>query len=174
MCSKLTCALCIFPSAKNCIRGSKRGARDDPPLPLGPISFIFIQFSVKILSNNRFLFHIHGLVPLPPSWKSWIHHWITSQHFNIIYKKNESDTHGKGRPDVALLASFWVARLWSMCCHVPFPEHQRNSQKKTAVYKPHYIVATTALPIQLFLATTSFPAVQRWSRCLTSNQVFLS
>ena len=29
--------------------------RRAPPLPLGPISFIFMQFLAKILRNNRFL-----------------------------------------------------------------------------------------------------------------------
>ena len=33
--------------------------------PLGPISFIFIQFSVKILSNSRFFLRTQGLAPLP-------------------------------------------------------------------------------------------------------------
>ena len=34
---------------------------------LGPFFFIFMQFSVKILPNNRFLPHIQGLAP--PVWK---------------------------------------------------------------------------------------------------------
>ena len=33
--------------------------------PLGPISFIFMHFSAKILRNNRFLFQNQVLFPLP-------------------------------------------------------------------------------------------------------------
>ena len=41
----------------------------------GPIFFIFVQFSAKILPNNRFLPLTLDLVPTlpPPSGKSWIH-----------------------------------------------------------------------------------------------------
>ena len=60
------------------IGGSRGGARDaialqvhlkillwsDPPPPLGPNSFIFMQFSVKIWSYNR-------LAPPPPHLGSW-------------------------------------------------------------------------------------------------------
>ena len=45
-----------------------RGTRDaPPPSPAEPISFIFRQFSVKILPNNRFLPQTHGLAPPPCS-----------------------------------------------------------------------------------------------------------
>ena len=40
---------------------------------LGPISFIFMQFMAKILSNNRFLAQTQELAPLPFG-KSWIRH----------------------------------------------------------------------------------------------------
>ena len=55
--------------------GSKGGARDAPPL--GPISFIFMQFSGKIWPNNRFLpppLELAPPPPHPPSGKFWIRH----------------------------------------------------------------------------------------------------
>ena len=42
-----------------------RGALGTRP-PLGPISFIFMQFLTKILPNNRFLGQTQGLAPAPP------------------------------------------------------------------------------------------------------------
>ena len=47
-------------------------SEDARPLPLGPISFISMQFLAKILLNNRFSPQTHGMTP--PSGKSWIHH----------------------------------------------------------------------------------------------------
>ena len=38
--------------------------------PLGPISFIFMQFSAKLFSNNRLAAQTYGSAP--PSGKSWI------------------------------------------------------------------------------------------------------
>ena len=52
--------------------------------PLGPISLIFMQFSTKILSNNRLSPQIHGLTPL--SGKSWIRHWDAPILINEIEK----------------------------------------------------------------------------------------
>ena len=46
------------------IQGEGRGARDSRPL-LGPIPFIYMQFSAKILSNNRFTPSPQGLAPPP-------------------------------------------------------------------------------------------------------------
>ena len=59
----------IFPrlSYTN-IDGSKGGR--DTCLPLGPISFLFMQFS-NILPNNRFLLQTQQLAP---PRKSWIRH----------------------------------------------------------------------------------------------------
>ena len=51
----------------------EEGAMDARP-PLGPISFIFMQFSAQILQINRFLSQIQGLAS--PSGKSWIRHCI--------------------------------------------------------------------------------------------------
>ena len=45
----------------NSIDGSKKGARD--ARLSGPNSFIYMQFSAKIYSNNRFLPQTHGLAP---------------------------------------------------------------------------------------------------------------
>ena len=42
--------------------GSEEGRQGRPP---GPISFIFIQFSAKILSNNRFLSKLRDWHPCP-------------------------------------------------------------------------------------------------------------
>ena len=50
--------------------GSKGGARDAPP-PGGPNSFIFMQFSAKIIGSHT---HFGSWRP-PPSGKSWIRHW---------------------------------------------------------------------------------------------------
>ena len=47
------------------IGGSKGGAREARP-PLGPISFILMQFLAEILPNNRFKPQTQGLVPPPP------------------------------------------------------------------------------------------------------------
>ena len=44
---------------------------------LGPIPFIFMQFSAKILSNNRFLSQTQRLAPPPPE-KFWIRHWLSA------------------------------------------------------------------------------------------------
>ena len=53
------------------IGGSKGGARDAPP-PGGPNSFIFMQFSAKIINK-----HTHFGSWRPPWGKSWIRHWIS-------------------------------------------------------------------------------------------------
>ena len=45
------------------IGGSKRGAKERAP-SRGPISFIFMQFLMKFLSNNRFSPQTQRLVPL--------------------------------------------------------------------------------------------------------------
>ena len=50
------------------IQGGRQGRA-----PLGPISYIFVQFSAKILPSNR----CQGLVP--PSGKSWIRYWRINQ-----------------------------------------------------------------------------------------------
>ena len=52
----------------------------------GPISFIFMQFSVKILPNNRFLPQTRGLVSLSSVWDildppfvlvdGWVRRWF--------------------------------------------------------------------------------------------------
>ena len=59
------------------------GARDAPCL-LDPISFIFMQFSVKMLANNRFLPQTQGLAP--PPGKFWIRHWDVTWHnmFKVV------------------------------------------------------------------------------------------
>ena len=49
------------------------GSQECTP-PLSPISFIFMPFSAKILTNNKFLSQIQELAPPPSSGKSWIHH----------------------------------------------------------------------------------------------------
>ena len=41
----------------------REGVPGKCPAPLGPISFIFMQFSAKIFSNNRFLAQTQGLAP---------------------------------------------------------------------------------------------------------------
>ena len=45
----------------------------DAPHPLGPISFISMQFAAKLLLNNRFLSQAQGLAPAPG--QSWIRHY---------------------------------------------------------------------------------------------------
>ena len=60
----------LLVSSHTNIDGSKGGR--DTCLPLGPISFIFMQVSAKILPNNRP--QTQRLVPPPPSGKSWIRH----------------------------------------------------------------------------------------------------
>ena len=54
------------------IGGSKGCPRDVGPC-LGSISFIFMQFSAKILSNNMFSAQTQGSAPTT-HWKSWIRH----------------------------------------------------------------------------------------------------
>ena len=55
--------------------GSKGGARDTrPPPPLGPYSFIFMQFLGNFGQIIGFHPHLGSWRPL--SWKSWIHHCI--------------------------------------------------------------------------------------------------
>ena len=57
------------------INGSKGDTRD---APFRPISFIFMQFSAKILPKNRILPQVQGLAAPSgvdaPSGKSWIRH----------------------------------------------------------------------------------------------------
>ena len=48
--------------------GESRGAPGTRDPPLSPISFIFMQFSAKILSSNAFLVQTQGLAP-PPIWE---------------------------------------------------------------------------------------------------------
>ena len=61
----------VFPQCKSIAdpRGSP-GKR----LPLGPVSFIFMQLSTKIFPNNRFSDQTSGLAP--PSGKPWIRRWL--------------------------------------------------------------------------------------------------
>ena len=48
----------------------------------GSISFIFMQFSTKILPSNRFLLQIQGLVfPSEKSWKESFFWWKNRQRF---------------------------------------------------------------------------------------------
>ena len=47
-----------------------RGSLGTRP-PLGPISFIFMQFLTKNLSNNKFLGQTQGLAPAPPPPHVW-------------------------------------------------------------------------------------------------------
>ena len=50
------------------IQGGRQGREHPPPpRPFGPISFIFMQFSAKILPNNSLLIQIQRL--MPPVWK---------------------------------------------------------------------------------------------------------
>ena len=53
--------------------GGGQGYEDKLKIFLGPISFIFMQFSAKILPNDRLAHYLRGLRP-PPSGKFLIRH----------------------------------------------------------------------------------------------------
>ena len=63
---------------KNLIGGSKRGARDARP-PLGPNSFIFMQFLGNFWSNIRLAPPPWGWRPF--LWESWIRHCVNSWRY---------------------------------------------------------------------------------------------
>ena len=50
-----------FGGREGCQWQIQRGARDTAPPPLGPNSFVFMQFSVKVLQNNRLARHSQEL-----------------------------------------------------------------------------------------------------------------
>ena len=60
--------------------GGSRGHQGRAP-SLGPISFIFMQFSVKIWLNNRLTPPPWGLTP--PYGKSWIRHCYRQHHWSL-------------------------------------------------------------------------------------------
>ena len=49
----------------NLFIGRSKGGASGTPDPLGPVSFIFMQFSAKTLRNNRFALQNQGLAPSP-------------------------------------------------------------------------------------------------------------
>ena len=69
------------------------GGRQLCKLPLGPISLNFLQFSAKILSNNRFSSLTQWLVSSLRVWKSWIRHWfVWSITDEYLWRGSESQT----------------------------------------------------------------------------------
>ena len=78
-----------FVLATPCSGGSRVGARKTHA-PLSPVSFILMQFSEILLSNNRLVPPPLGLTPL--FGKSWIWHWL------VLLTPIRSDPHGARFP----------------------------------------------------------------------------
>ena len=64
-----------------------RGRQGRVP-PLGPDSFIFMQFSVKIWPNDRLVPPPWKLANHPPSGKFWIRHWEANLLFGQFFSEN--------------------------------------------------------------------------------------
>ena len=115
--------------------------------PLSPISFIFMQFLVKIWSNNRFWPQIQGLAP--PSEKSWIRHRIPCSLLSSLLS----------RLQIKQFSNAFVSDMDNRRYLLKAPHHLLSLQALTDVFPQAQLVFTyrnlsQVIPSFLSLAST--------------------
>ena len=111
---------------------SERAARDTRPPPLGPISFIFMQFSGKIGPNNKGLVPIHlgnhGSATAFANRRKRNIDLLVSFHFSYFYHSfHNGNYHISMNTGMFLLC----VRFWSVWRHLSLDQYTQNWMRST-------------------------------------------